>query len=73
MFLITFDAWTDDAWTGDAWTGRDKCKDSRSFFKASSKIAELKDTTLTTMFICGLGLENFDYVVDIDANISTNK
>lgn len=25
------------------------------------------------MFFCGLRLENFDYVVDIDANISTNK
>ncbi|WZZ46376.1 hypothetical protein YC2023_042635 [Brassica napus] len=25
------------------------------------------------MFVCGLGRENFDYVVDINANISKNK
>ena len=51
----------------------DECKNSRSFIRANSTIAELNDTTPTTMFVCGLGRENFDYVVDMDANISKNK
>ena len=65
---MTFDTWTDDAWTD-----QNKCKDSRSFIRANSTIDELKDTTPTKMFVCGLGRENFDYVVDINANISKNK
>ena len=51
----------------------DECKNSRSFIRASSTIVELKDTTPTTVFVCGWGREDFDYVVDIDANITMNK
>jgi len=51
----------------------DECKNSRSFIRASSTIVELKDTNPTTMFVCGRRREDFDYVVDIDANITMNK
>ncbi|WZZ24138.1 hypothetical protein YC2023_007539 [Brassica napus] len=58
---------TFDAWTGDA------CKNSRSFIRISSTIVELKNTTPTTMFVCGRGQDDFDYVVNIDANVTMNK
>ncbi|CAN6851393.1 unnamed protein product, partial [Brassica oleracea] len=48
-------------------------KNFKRFIRASSTIVELKDTTLTTMFVCGQGREDFDYVVEIDANITMNK
>ena len=51
----------------------DECKNSRSFIRSSFTIVEFKDTTPTTMFLCGRGREDFDYVVDIDANITMNK
>jgi len=51
----------------------DECKNSRSFIRASSTVVELKDTNPTTMFVCGRGREDFDYVVHIDANITMNK
>lgn len=50
-----------------------ECKNSRSFIRVSSTIVELKDTNPTTMFVCGRGREDFDYIVDIDANITMNK
>ena len=51
----------------------DECENSRSFIRSSSTIVELKDTTPTTMFVCGRGREDFDYVVDINANITMSK
>ena len=39
----------------------DECKNFRSFIRASSTIVELKDTTPTTMLVCGRGQEDFDY------------
>ncbi|KAL0687113.1 hypothetical protein Bca4012_086790 [Brassica carinata] len=44
-----------------------------SFIRVSSTIVELKNTTPTTMFVCGRGQDDFDYAVDIDANITMNK
>ncbi|KAF2564261.1 hypothetical protein F2Q70_00015016 [Brassica cretica] len=48
----------------------DECKNSRSFIRANSTIAELNDTTPTTMFVCRREREDFDYVVDMDTNIT---
>ena len=52
---------------------RDECKNSRSFIRANSTISELNDTTPTTMFVCGREREDFDYIVDMDTNITMNK
>ena len=52
---------------------RDECKNSISFIRANSSIAELNDTTSTTMFVSGREREDFDYIVDMNTNITMNK
>lgn len=58
-----------DGWYVDG----DECKNFRSFIRVNSTIVKLKVTTPTTMFVCGRGWEDFDYVVHINANITMNK
>ncbi|WZZ32462.1 hypothetical protein YC2023_015863 [Brassica napus] len=72
LFLWYKTIFTFNVWTGDTWT-EINVKNFKRFIRASSTIVELKDTTLTTMFVCGQGREDFDYVVEIDANITMNK
>ncbi|KAF3524337.1 hypothetical protein F2Q69_00048717 [Brassica cretica] len=52
---------------------RDECKNFISFIRANSTIAELNDTTSTTMFVSGREREDFDFIVDMNTNITMNK
>ncbi|KAF3599654.1 hypothetical protein F2Q69_00035992 [Brassica cretica] len=58
---------------GRRYVDGDECKNSRSFIGANSTIAELNDTTPTTMFFCGQLLFPVSHTIDSEINIVVDE